>query len=235
MDRPARFALLSAVVCAVMAPASDLSELSAQPATAPVIAVAAFNVHVAPKDSRDFAGVGTAVAALLATDLGSRAKVRVLDRAQVQRTVGLQPLDGSGMVNRDAVVSAAKLLGAQHVIYGGFTADASDNVRLDARGVNVSTGTVEFSERIQGRGDDIMSLVHQLSSSLIAGMSLPAATGAASGTTSALPLRSLGTYGKALDAVDRGDRAHAQALLATVLRDHPDFAPAKSAMGGLKP
>ena len=118
--------------------------------------------------------------------------------------------------------------GAQHVVYGGFTADAAGNVRLDARAVNVGTGAVEFTERLQGRGDDVVALLHQLASRLAAGMSLSLSGNSAPGAS--LPLRALVEYGKGLAAVDRGYRAQARQLLEGVLREHPDFAPAKAAL-----
>ena len=50
---------------------------------------------------------------------------------------------------------------------------------------------------------------------------------------SALPLRALVDYGRALDAGDRGDTARARQLLEGLVRDHPDFAPAKVALSAL--
>jgi predicted Zn-dependent protease len=47
---------------------------------------------------------------------------------------------------------------------------------------------------------------------------------------SSLPLRALAEYGKALEALDRGDRAGARALLQGLVQDHPDFAPARAAL-----
>lgn len=233
MHRIVRFAMWSAAVTAGLAP---LPSLSAQPS--PVVAVVAFNVHSTARNARgarEFAGVGTAVAELLAAELTSTAGVTVLDRARVQRAVSAQQASRTGMVDRDAAVNAARQLGAAHVIYGGFTADASGNVRLDARGVNVATGAVEFTERLQGDGDGVVALVQRLSSRLVGGMSLPARPGFAAAATSTLPLSALVTYGKALDSADRGDRAQAQTLLRAVLSDNPDFTPAKSALAGLTP
>jgi TolB-like protein len=227
MNRITRLATLTAAVCLI----APLSVSSAQ-SSAPVVAVVAFNLHGAANDSRDFAGVGSAIGDLLAADLAANANVRLLDRAQVHRTVAIQPLSRNGMVDRGAAASAAKLLGARHVVYGGFSADAAGNVRLDARGADASTGAVEFTARLQGRGDDIVALVHELATRLVAGMSLPARSGAA-GAGSALPLSAVVSYGKALDAVDRGDQAQARERLGALVRDHPGFAAARSALAGL--
>jgi hypothetical protein len=40
-------------------------------------------------------------------------------------------------------------------------------------------------------------------------------------------------YGKALDLTDRGDKLHAAELLGAVLREFPDFEPARKAQARL--
>jgi hypothetical protein len=203
-----------------------VATLGAQ-ATGQTVVVAPFNVHEARRDTRDFAGVGTAIADLLAAQLRAGG-VSVADRAPVQRTVALQARGRDGMLGRDGAVEAARLLGARHVVYGAFTADAAGNVRLDARAVNVATGAVEFSERLQGQGDQVIGLLHQLASGLARGMSIALAGGSPDGAS--VPLRALVEYGKGLEAIDRGDQANARQLLQGVVRDYPGFAPARAAL-----
>lgn len=200
---------------------------AAAQATGQAVVVAPFNVREAQRDSRDFAGIGTAIADLLAAQLRAGG-IAVADRAPVQRTVALQPRVRDGMLGREGAVAAAKILGAQHVVYGGFAADAAGNVRLDARAVNVGTGAVEFTERLQGNGNDIVGMLGELASRLAKGMSLTLSGGGAA--TGTLPLRALVDYGKGLEALDRGDRAGARAVLQAVVRDHPEFAPARAAL-----
>jgi TolB-like protein len=223
MVRIARIATSFALAAGIALP---LATLAAQ-GTAQTVMVAPFNVHEARGDSRDFAGVGTAIAELLAADLRAGG-ARVVDRAPAQRTVALQPRSRDGMLGRQGAVEAAKTLGAAHVVYGGFSADAAGNVRLDARAVNVASGAVEFTERLQGHGDEVVAMLQQLASRLAAGMSVPLAGAASKGAS--LPLRSFVDYGKGLEAVDRGDRAQARQILEGIVRDHPDFAPARAAL-----
>jgi TolB-like protein len=196
--------------------------------TASTVAVVAFNVRGARADTTaEYAGIGSAIADLLAADLRSAAGVRVVDRGPIGRTVALQAKTRQGFVGREGAVAAAKLLDAGHVVFGGFAADPAGNVRIDARAVNVGTGVVETTERLQGRGDDIVSLIHQLATRLAGAMTLPAGT---SPSVTGVPLAALAAYGRALEAGDRGERAQARQLLEGVVRDHPDFAPARTAL-----
>jgi TolB-like protein len=196
--------------------------------TTTTVAVVPFNVRASRTDTTAFVGVGTALADLLSSELGAIAGVRVLDRGPVSRTAALQPKTRNGFTGREGAVTAARALGAQHVVFGGFAADGSGNIRLDARAVNVGTGVVETTERLQGRGDDIASLVHQLALRLETAMSI-SASGAAAASPS-IDVSGLAAYGRALEASDRGDRPTARQLLEGVLREHPDFTPAKAAM-----
>ena len=222
MNRIARFAIAFAATAALAAPTTIAAQGTGQ-----AVAVAPFNLHEARHDARDFHGVGTAIADLLATELRAGG-VSVAERGPMQRIVALQPHGRDGVLGRQGAVDAAKALGAQHVIYGGFAADEAGNVRLDARVVNVGSGAVEATERIQGHGDEIQMLVRQLAARLASAMSLTLTQGAPQGAS--LPLRALTDYGKALEALDRGDRAGARALLQGLVQNHPDFAPARAAL-----
>ena len=224
MQKLIRFAALLSVTAGLALPAGSV-EAQATPIT---VAVAAFNVRRSGTDTAAFVGIGTAIGDLLSSELRAVAGVRVLDRAPMSRTVAIQPKTRNGNTGREGALQAARLLGAQHVVFGGFAADATGNVRLDARAVNVETGVVETTERLQGRGDAIAGLVHQLAGRLESAMSLTASGSAA--PTTAIDVSGLAAYGKALEANDRGDRAQSRQLLEGVLRDHPDFAPAKAAL-----
>jgi hypothetical protein len=217
-----RLTIALAATTALAAPTTLAAQAGGQ-----AVVVAPFNVHEAQRDARDFHGVGIAIADLLAADLRAGG-VSVAERGPVQRTMALQPRGRDGLLGRQGAVAAAKLLGAQHVIYGGFAADQAGNVRLDARAANVGSGAVEATERLQGHGDEIPAMVHQLAMRLAAGMSVTLTGSARQG--SSLPLRALADYGKALEALDRGDRAGARALLQGLVQDHPDFAPARAAL-----
>ncbi|HEX5973023.1 MAG TPA: hypothetical protein VFY85_13910 [Gemmatimonadaceae bacterium] len=222
MNRIARLAMAIAATTALAAPRTIAAQGTGQ-----AVAVAPFNLHEARGDARDFHGVGTAIADLLAADLRAGG-VSVADRGPVQRTVALQARGRDGLLGRQGAVAAAKVLGAQHVIYGGFAADQAGNVRLDARAVNVGSGAVEATERLQGHGDEIPMLVQQLAARFASAMSLARSAGAPQ--SASLPLRALADYGKALEALDRGDRAGARALLQGLVQEHPDFAPARAAL-----
>jgi TolB-like protein len=213
----------------------------------PTVAIMYFNNNVFTKDARDYDGLSKGVADFLITEMSSNASIRVVERDQVQRLIEEQKLVGAGQVDRETAVKVGKLLGAQHMIFGGFMADPKGNFRIDARAVNVETGAIEFTDRVQDRSDNVLALVGQLATRLNSGLKLPGSptrTGDTGGpgaqqagapSATKLPMRLAVLYGKALDMADKGDKARAVELFGAVLKEFPDYTPARTGMAKVKP
>lgn len=247
-----RIARIAAITAAFIAAAAVPSAAQAPKDGKPTVAILYFNNNVFTKDARDFDGLSKGVPDFLVSEMAGNPGIRVIERDQVQKLVDEQKLITGGQVDRETAVKVGKLLGAQHMIFGGYMADPKGNFRIDARAVNVETGEIEHTERVQDKSDNIMPLIGQLAEKLNAGMKLPAMprrTGAASpapasmGAPAAapaadaprakLPMRLAVMYGKALDMKDRGDKARATELFNAVLKDFPDFPPAKSQLASI--
>jgi len=237
MTRLSRIALLALASAGLVVP----SRAAVAQAAKPTVAIMYFNNNVFTKDARDYDGLSKGVPDFLITEMSSNPGIRVVERDQVQKLIDEQKLLGAGQVDRETAVKVGKLLGAQHMIFGGFMADPKGNFRIDARAVNVETGAIEFTDRVQDRSDNVLGLVSQLASRLNAGLKLPGAmrTGdagaagpqqAGAPTTTKLPMRLAVLYGKALDMADKGDKARAVELFSAVLKEFPDYAPARTGM-----
>jgi TolB-like protein len=244
MTRPSRIALLALVGAGLVAPLGPVAAQSARP----TVAIMYFNNNVITKDARDYDGLSKGLPDFLITEMSSNSSIRVVERDQVQKLLDEQKLVGGGQVDRESAVKVGKLLGAQHMIFGGFMADPKGNFRIDARAVNVETGVIEFTDRVQDRSDNVLALVGQLAGRLNAGLKLPASpmrTGELSAPAGAqqagapapsrLPMRVAVLYGKALDMADHGDKARAVELFSAVLKEFPDYTPARTGMAKVKP
>ena len=258
MNRIARFATLAAAALGVAAP---VAPALAQTDTRPTVAIMFFNNNVFTKDARDFDGLSKGIADFLITEMASNPNIRLIERDQVQKLIDEQKLVTGGQVDRETAVRVGKLLGAQHMVFGGFMADPKGNFRIDARAVGVEQGVIEYSERVQDKSDNVMALIETLAGKLNAGMHLPAKSArssdaggpsapvagvmapATSGAVAVqagapaaslrLPMKYAVMYGKALDMTDRGDRTRAVELFGAVLKEFPDFEPAKKARARL--
>lgn len=252
MKRFAQFAMVAAAAVALAA-----APVPAAAQGKPTVAILYFNNNVFTSNARDYDGLSKGVPDFLVTEMAANPSIRVIERDQVQKLVDEQKLVTGGQVDRETAVRIGKLLGAQHMIFGGFMADPKGNFRIDARAVNVETGVIEHTERVQDKADNVMTLIEQLAGKLNSGMKLPAMplrTGAVvppsvtkdGGTTQAgapaaatptpkLPMKYAVMYGKALDLADKGEKTRAVELFGAVLKDFPDFAPAKNGMSKLQP
>src|SRR5688572_12135774 len=245
MTRLVRIALLALAGAGFVAPREALVAQAARP----TVAIMYFNNNVITKDARDYDGLSKGLSDFLITEMSANPSIRVVERDQVQRLIDEQKLVGAGQVDRESAVKVGKLLGAQHMIFGGFMADPKGNFRIDARAVNVETGAIEFTDRVQDRSDNVLVLIGQLASRLNTGLKLPASptrTGDASTSPGArqqsvvaaptkLPMRAAVLYGKALDMADKGDKARAVELFGAVLKEFPDYAPARTGMAKVSP
>lgn len=244
MTRMSRFALLAAAAVGLVAP---LSSVQAQ--GKPTVAIIQFNNNAFGPGSRDYDGLAKGIPDFLVTEMAGNKNVRVIEREQVQKLVDEQKLVTGGQVDKETAIKVGKLLGAQHMIMGGFMKDPKDNIRIDARAVNVETGEIEHTERVDDKADNILAAVANLAGKLNSGMHLPAPvrrtgdaspaasqTGAAAqqaGTPTAapaatpkMPMRVAVLYGKALDAKDKGNGPAAVELFNAVLKEFPTYEPA---------
>jgi TolB-like protein len=247
MTRITHIVSLAAVVAGLALPHT----VRAQKAGKPTVAILYFNNNVFSKDARDFDGLSKGVPDFLVTEMAANPNIRVIERDQVQRLLDEHKMITGGQIDRETAVKVGVLLGAQHMIFGGFMGDPKGNFRIDARAVNVETGEIEYTERVQDQADNIMPLIGRLAEKMNAGMKLPtmprrtgdahpagaAATGAqqagAIAPTVKLPMRVAVMYGKALDLKDHKDPRAAE-LFRAVLKEFPDFGPATQELNKLK-
>ena len=230
MTSPTRIALL---VLASVGLLADRESAAAQ-AAKPTVAIMYFNNNVFTKDARDYDGLTKGVPDFLVSEMSTNPNIRVIERDQVQKLIDEQKLTSGGQVDRETAVKVGKLLGAQHMIFGGFMADPKGNFRIDARSVNVETGAIEYTDRVQDHADNVMALIGQLAGRLNSGLKLGAPTRTGDAGTR-LPMRVAVLYGKALDMADRGDKAKAVELFGAVLKEFPDYTPAKNGLAKVKP
>src|SRR3954454_17760029 len=169
MTRLTRIALFAAAALAAVPQTSVVAQSGK-----PTVAIMYFNNNVFGKDAHDYDGLSKGVPDFLITEMSVNTGIRVVERDQVQKLIDEQHLTSGGQVDRETAVRVGKLLGAQHMIFGGFMADPKGNFRIDARAVTVETGAIEYTERVQDKSDNVLGLIGQLAGKLNSGLKLPA-------------------------------------------------------------
>jgi curli biogenesis system outer membrane secretion channel CsgG len=209
------------------------------PDTRPTVAVMYFNNGAIGPANKDLEPLTKGVADILITELSANAEIRVVERDQLQRLLDEQNLSASGRVDEGTALRLGKILGAHHMIFGGFVTDLRGNMRLDARAVEVQTSKVEHVETVQGKMDNVMVLITDLAAKLNRGMNLPelpkAVREARGEQAKKVPVSVTLLYARALMEKDGGNAAGAVELLQRSLAEFPSFEPAKRELAKLQP
>jgi TolB-like protein len=218
---------LATVVALVFPRAPLAAQAGAAPDRRPTVAVMPYFDNGAVVNRADYESLGKGIADVLISDLSGNPAIRVVERDRVQQLIDEQNLGTSGRVDKATAVAAGKLLGARHMIFGGFIVDARGQMRLDARAVNVETSEIVHVESVTDKADNLLAIISTLAEKMNRGMKLPAlpdgAARPALNPESTKPgrWRDLILYARAVDADDKKDRTRALALYKDFLEKSP--------------
>jgi len=198
---------------------------SAAAADPPTVAVLYFDYE--GKDA-DLGLLRKGLAQMLISDLLGTPTIRVVERDRLQEVIAELKLQATNKIDQTTAVKAGKLLGARYLVLGGYF-DVMRTFRADARVVEVETGKVLFSVGATGKPEDFLSLEQKLAGDLgrYFATKLPQPKAVTKRPTpkppAALKAATLLEYGKALEAIDSGDKKAAKDSLEKVVKDQPDF------------
>ena len=243
---------------------AGLAVLAALPAAAqqaddrPTIAIISFTNGVIGKTQHEeLDALRFGIVDLLTGAMAANPRIRVVERERIQAILAEQGLSKSDNIDKSTAVRLGKLLGAHHIITGGFIADSKGKMVLTSRSVNAETGIIEYSQNVTGKSDDVLTLIDQAADKLNAGLKLPPmprvsmaptqsqqpSTMPASGEKAEekemkkdakLDLKTAVLYSRAISQMDSGNRAQAQQSFQAVLTQFPNFAPAKEKLAKLQ-
>jgi TolB-like protein len=172
---------------------------------------------------RDLSGgrgqVGEAIRETVTTDLKEVPGLRVIERAAIDAVIAQQDLQAKRN-DLDAVASVrvGTLLGATMLVAGAYQ-KSGPQVRLTARFVDVATGEVRGSAKVDGAAAELLSLEDRVTGELVRSAGLPARR-----APRARPkLRSWKTVELYGDAAVERDPAKKRAILKQALDEDPDF------------
>lgn len=225
-----------AAAAAVMVLAAPRAQAQNAPAdTRPTVAVMPFNDGAIGKDHVDLAPLGGGIMDLLSAELSTNAGIRVVERSEIEKLLHEQNLDTSSRIDQATAVQMGKILGAHHMIFGGFVTDPRGNMRLVARAVNVETSEIEHVETVQDKTDNVMDMISRLADKLNKGMKLPdlpKRTAEAAAPKKA-PMAVVLLYSRAIQEENSGHRDQALELYRKAADQ--DFPAAKQAVARLEP
>jgi hypothetical protein len=156
----------------------------------------------------------------------------VVERTRLEAVLGELELQASRKIDKASAVKAGKLLGARYLVLGAYF-DVMKTLRADARIIDVETGRVLLSVGAAGKPEDFLVLEQKLAGDLGAYFTAHAPAPRTKVMVPrkkrrprpprALKARTAVEYGKALAAIDKGDKKAAKQSLQKVVKEQPDF------------
>jgi TolB-like protein len=181
----------------------------------------------------EYAPLSKGIADMLVTTLAGNPGIRVVERDQLQKVMEELNLNATDRVDKDAAVRLGKILGAHHLLMGGFVIDRKESMRIDIRAVNVETSQVEYVESVSGKAENVLNLIADLGTKVNSGLKfppLPSRSGQArpaSTTSAANQYRAFYLVSRSIEAQDKKDFTEAIALLRQAIDVYPDYTRAK--------
>jgi TolB-like protein len=175
------------------------------------------------------------LADMLITDLAGIGSLQIVEREKLNAVLAELKLGASKFIDPKTAQRLGRGLAAEYIMTGSYLVQG-EAMRIDARVVQVATGKVAATEKVDGRKDDFFSLEKDLVDALVRTLEIKL-TAAERGKLRANATQSWAAwarYSAGLDARDRGDEAEARRQFQAALDADPNYRAARTATERLK-
>lgn len=198
------------------------------PAAGPkTVAVAYFDNDSA---DRNLDPLRKGLADLLIVDLVNAKSVTVVEREKLQAVVDELKLGRSGLADRATALKVGKLLAAHYILTGAYQVSGA-TMRIDARLIEVATGAVAATTRVQSKTDEFYALEKDLVEAVVKALALPltVAERQALRESQTESLDAFERYSRGLEALDQQAPERARQEFEAALAADPNYQRAQSA------
>lgn len=176
------------------------------------------------------------LADMMISDLSKVSMLDVVERARLEEILKEQKLNNSSNFDAKTATKIGKLLGAEHIMTGSFF-ELMGRLRIDSRLIDVETGKIIKSEGVDGPTGTFFDLEKLLVTKMVSGFDVelqPKEKEAIEDKTGKISYKSSLLFSESLNLIDKGDHHKAIEKLEKVLKDNPEFSPAKKALEKIK-
>jgi len=193
----------------------------------PTVAILYFGNGAIGKAHDELAPLSKGICDVLITEMADNPGIVVVERDQLESILKEQKLSSDKMTDPETAVKVGKLLGAHHMIAGGFVTDPSGTMVLNLRSFNVETGKLEFATNATDKTANLLALIHKVAVKTNAGLKLPdipkQVGEARAAKDEKIPFQSVMLYSRGLEAKDAGKKAEAITLFNQALASFPGY------------
>ena len=165
------------------------------------------------------------LAEMMNTEIGRVEAVRVVERRKLQSILDELKLSQSGMISEEKTILVGKMLGAQHLVFGGFMVMMDGAMRIDARIVEVETGLTLKAGEVTGKSKQVLSHIKKLSKKILKDLNvnLTKHEQRVFDKASKLDMTAVVRFSQGLDSEERGNIEAALAHYRAALDIEPGF------------
>lgn len=175
--------------------------------------------------SSDLEGLGDALAGMLVSDLSRSPELALVERARLDALLGEIDLGTSGFIEAGTAAELGRGVGAELVLVGTYSV-VGETFLLDARLVEVESGSIRKGAAANGPLDDFVTVEKDLVEGLLDGLGVALASGDRRRMLSDSPtetLEALTAYGRGLAAERAGRLDAAKEAFARASLKDPRF------------
>jgi len=183
----------------------------------------------------DYESLSKGLAEMIITGLNQAGSLRVVERQKLRSILDELKLSQTGAISEESSLKAGKLLGAQHLVFGGFMVTPDSKIRIDVRIVQVETGLTLKANEVTGKTKDVLNLISKLDDKILTNLNVRLAENQKkSEGTDQVDLKVLMLFSQGVGFEDAGNLEKAAECYQKVLAMEPDFQQAKKRLLQLK-
>ncbi len=169
------------------------------------------------------------LAEMMITELSKIKAVRVVERQKLRSLLDEIKMSQAGMVSETSSVQAGRMLGAQHLVFGGYMVTMDKKIRIDVRIVQVETGLTIKASEVTGKTRQVLSLIQKLSKKILDDLDVKL-TGQEKRSldkSDKIDMQAVVQFSQGLEFEDLGKMEEAKQCYLKALKIEPDFLQAK--------
>ena len=186
--------------------------------------------------SEEYAGLGSALAGMLVSDLSRVETLQLVERSRLDALMQEMELAGTGFLDPETAQELGHGVGAELLVAGGYSV-VTETFLMDARIVEVQSGSVLKAVDVQGTVEDFVTVEKDLIGALLSGLEVSLSSSARRQMLIDAPTESFpafAAYGEGLSSQAEGRVEEAKQAFETALELDPQFTAAREAVAALR-
>jgi TolB-like protein len=188
------------------------------------------NTFIKPEEVQS---LSRGLAELVSTELARSPSIQLVERRKLQTLIDELKLEQAGVVSEESSIRVGKMLGAKHLVFGGFMVMPGDKIRIDTRIVEVETGLTLKAGEVTGKTKDVLTLVRRLGNKIITDLNARPAEEQEE-SQGKIAFEALKAFSNGVACEAEGDFRKAAECYRKALAAQSDFEPAKTRLDGLR-